>query len=63
MGGKLEELGMPLQLRDNYLALMSAVRLLLEGGEASSHLGVQIHTESGPILAQQLYTYLVAWTG
>ncbi|XP_064396832.1 uncharacterized protein LOC135343755 isoform X2 [Halichondria panicea] len=59
---KLEELGMPLPLRDNYLALMSAVRLLLEGGEASSYLGVQLHTESGTILAQQLYTYLVAWT-
>ena len=63
MGEKLEEVGVPLQLRDNYMALMNAVRLLLEGEEAGGYLGVQLCTDSGQVLAQQLYAYLVAWTG
>ena len=63
VGAKLEEVGMSLLLRDNYMALMSAVGLLLEGKEAGGYLGVQLSTDSGVKLAQQLYAYLVAWTG
>ncbi len=54
---------MSLSLRENYMSLLNAVSQLLSGKEAGSYLGVQIYTESNSVLAQQLYAYLVAWTG
>lgn len=64
----LVELGVPVLVRDNYLAIVRAIRcfandLPLEGAQ---YLGVNPHRlqlVSAKVLAQQLYAYLVRWTG
>lgn len=65
---RLGQLGMTLPIKDNYLAIVKAIKCLAgdQLSKAGECLGVDLEvlrTVPTRLLAQQLYAYLVKWTG
>ena len=63
----LAQLGMTPPIKDNYLAIIKAIKCLTDDrlSEAGQYLGVDpdsLRTVPTRLIAQQVYAYLVKWT-